>query len=214
MPQDTKVRLRFAKRGHLRLVSHRDLLRCLERMLRRAEISVAQTQGYSPRPKITFALALGLGIESRCEIVDLELALALDPAELLARLRAVAPPGFDWIDARALAPNARPPRPQVVEYSFPVEEGRRAAAKVALQSILESTSLRLNRTRPKGESVFDLRPHLLAADLSADGLLHFRLKVASDGSARPEELLEALALRDLLDRGTFLTRTSLELSEA
>jgi radical SAM-linked protein len=182
-------------------------------MLRRAEISVAQTQGYSPRPKITFALALGLGIEGRCEIVDLELADALDPAKLLARLRAVAPPGFDWIDAHALPPDVRPPRPHAVEYSFPVEEGRRAAAKVALQSLLESASSPLSRTRPKGQSVFDLRPHLLAAELSADGLLQFRLKVASDGSARPEEVLEALALRDLLDQGTFLTRTSLELSE-
>jgi hypothetical protein len=68
--------------------------------------------------------------------------------------------------------------------------------------------------RPKGESVFDLRPHLIGADLSADGLLQFRLDVASDGSARPEELLEAIALRDLLDQGAFLTRTSLELIEA
>jgi radical SAM-linked protein len=214
MPQDTKVRLRFAKRGDLRLVSHHDLLRCLERMVRRAQISVATTQGFNPRPRITFALALALGIESLCEIVDLELAEPLDPAELLARLRAVAPPGFDWLGALALPQNTRPPRPQAVEYSFPVEEGRRAAAFVALQSLLESKTAPLNRMRPKGESVFDLRPHLIGADLTAEGLLLFRLKVASDGSARPEEVLEALALNDLLAQGVFLTRTSLELAEA
>jgi radical SAM-linked protein len=213
MPQDTKVRLRFAKRGHLRLVSHHDLLRCLERMLRRAQVPIAQTQGYSPRPKITFALALGLGIEGLCEIVDLELSQPLDPADLLVRLRAVAPPGFEWIDARPLPQNARPPQPRAVDYSFPVDEGRRAAAVVALQSFLESESWPLTRTRPKGESVLDLRPHLIGADLTALGQLQFRLKVASDGSARPEELLEALALRDLLDQGAFLTRTGLELWE-
>jgi hypothetical protein len=72
----------------------------------------------------------------------------------------------------------------------------------------------LTRKRPERESVFDLRPHLIRADLSADGLLRFCLKVAPDGSARPEELLEALALRDLLDRGSVLTRTGLELSDA
>ena len=214
MPQAIKVRLRFAKRGHLRLVSHHDLLRCLERMVRRAQISIAQTQGYNPRPKITFALALGLGIESLCEVVDLELAEALDSGELLARLQAVAPPGFDWTDAQALPQNARPPRPHAVEYSFPVEEGRRTAAFVALLSLLESRSIPLTRRRPKGESIFDFRPHLIAADLTAEGLLQFRLTVASDGSARPEELLEALALRDLLDQGVFLTRTRLELSES
>ena len=58
-----------------------------------------------------------------------------------------------------------------------------------------------------------MRPNLVGADLTLEGLLKFRLKVAVDGSARPEELLEALEIRDLLDRGVFLTRTNLELSE-
>jgi radical SAM-linked protein len=214
MPQATKLRLRFAKRGDLRLISHHDLLRCLERMLRRAQISVARTQGYNPRPKITFALALGLGIESLGEVVDLELSEAAEPADILARLHAVAPPGCDWTDAQALPQNARAPRPREVEYSFPVEEGRRTAVSLAIQSLLESKSAPLNRIRPKRESAFDLRPHVIAAELTVEGLLRFRLKVASDGSARPEELLEALALRDLLDGGAFLTRTSLELSES
>jgi radical SAM-linked protein len=213
MTQVTKVRLRFAKRGDLRLVSHHDLLRCLERMLRRAQIPVALTQGYCPRPKITFALALGLGIESLCEVVDLELTTPLEPTELLCRLKAEAPPGFDWTDASPLPADARPPRPRVAEYSFRVHEERRAACLGNLQSLLESQSWPLTRKRPERESLFDLRPHLICADLTADGLLRFRLKIAPDGSARPEELLEALALRDLLDRGSVLTRTGLELSD-
>jgi len=214
MTEVNKVRLRFAKCGDLRLVSHRDIMRCLERMLRRAQIPVALTQGYCPRPKITFALALGLGIESLCEVVDIELAVALEPTELLDRLRAEAPPGFDWTDACALPADARPPRPRAAEYSFRVHEERRAACLGTLQSLLESQSWTLTRKRPERESLFDLRPHLICADLTADGLLRFRLKVAPDGSARPEELLEALALRDLLDGGTILTRTGLELSDA
>jgi radical SAM-linked protein len=213
MTQATKVRLRFAKRGDLRLVSHHDLLRCLERMLRRAQIPIAQTQGFNPRPKITFALALALGIESLCELVDLELADALDPTELLTRLRAVAPPGFDWLGACPLPPGTRPPQPRAAEYSFPVSADRRASARARLRSLLDSESWPFTRKRPGRESLFDLRESLIAADFTAEGLLLFRLKVASDGSARPEELLEALAIRDLLDRGAFLTRTSLELSE-
>ncbi len=91
MTTATKVRLRFAKRGDLRLVSHHDIMRCLERMLRRASIPMVLSQGFSPRPKITFALALGLGIEGRREVVDLELSEPLEPAVLLGRLAAVAP---------------------------------------------------------------------------------------------------------------------------
>jgi radical SAM-linked protein len=211
MTEITKVRLRFAKCGDLRLVSHHDVMRCLERMLRRARVPVALTQGFNPRPRITFALALGLGIEGQSEVVDLELAEPIEPAELLSRLKCVAPPGFDWIDARPLAPDARPPRPRTVEYCIPVLDERRLSAQSKLQSLLASSSWPFTRRRPNRESTFDLRPQLVAALLTADGLLRFRLKVSPDGSARPEELLEALALRDLLDQGAVLTRTDVEL---
>src|SRR6478672_11566182 len=100
----TKVRLRFAKRGDLRLISHHDLMRCLERLLRRARIPMALSQGFNPRPKVVFALAMGLGIEGRREVVDLELSEPMGPAEVLRRLSAAAPPGFDWIEAEVIAP--------------------------------------------------------------------------------------------------------------
>ena len=63
-----RVRLRFAKRGDLRLVSHHDVVRAFERMLRRAELPVAHSQGFNPRPKVVFPLSLALGIEGRREI--------------------------------------------------------------------------------------------------------------------------------------------------
>ena len=121
MTQATKVRLRFAKRGDLRLVSHHDLLRCLERMLRRAQVPIAWTQGHNPRPKITFALALGLGIESHCEVVDLELNVLLEPTEVLrsvaSRRAAAASTGPTLMPCQLM-----PGRPDLgaVEYSFRV----------------------------------------------------------------------------------------------
>jgi radical SAM-linked protein len=211
MTEVTKVRLRFAKCGDLRLVSHHDVMRCLERMLRRGRVAVAATQGFNPRPKITFALALGLGIEGRSEIVDIELLEPLEPAALLAKLKPVAPPGFEWIDASPLPDNAPPPRPRTVEYTMPVLDERRLLARSQLQLLLASSSWPFTRRRPNRESTFDLRPELVAAELTAEGLLRFRLKVSPDGSARPEELLEALALRDMLDQGAVLTRTDVEL---
>jgi radical SAM-linked protein len=211
MTKVTKLRLRFAKCGDLRLVSHHDLMRCLERMLRRAQVPIAMTQGFNPRPKVVFASALAVGIESCCEVVDLELSEACEPSALLARLRTVAPPGFDLKDVRPLPQGASPPRPLSVEYCIPIPADRQNAAELSLQSLLTSTTWPLSRRRPHRESTFDLRPQLIAAELTTKGLLRFRLKVSPDGSARPEELLEALALRDLIDRGLVLSRTDLEL---
>jgi radical SAM-linked protein len=211
MTRATKVRLRFAKGGDLRLVSHLDLMRCLERMLRRARVPIATTQGFNPRPKMTFGLALGLGIAARREIVDLELTEPWEPSRLLDRLAAVAPPGFDWIEAELLPPEATAPRPRSVEYEVPVAVGRLERARAALDALLAAGTWPRIRRRRDREQVFDLRPQVIRAALTDEGLLRFRLAVSPDGSARPDDLLEALGLRDSLDEGAVLVRTDVEL---
>ncbi len=211
MTTATKVRLRFAKCGDLRLVSHHDLMRCLERMLRRARVPISMTQGFNPRAKMTFALALGLGIESRGEVVDLELSEPCEPSELLDRLASVAPPGFDWIDARSLPPGATAPRPRSADYQFPIPGERRDEARAALEEFLAAETWPAVRRRQGREQTLDLRPHVVSADLSGDGFLRFRLRVSPDGSARPEDVLAALRLRDLLDDGAVITRTQVDL---
>src|SRR5438067_13779506 len=100
----TKLRLHFAKRGDLRFVSHHDLMRCVERVLRRAALPVAESQGFNPRPKVVFALAMGLGIEGLREVVEIELTGPLAPDESLRRLADESPPGLDWLDAEQTWP--------------------------------------------------------------------------------------------------------------
>ena len=70
----TRVRVRFTKLGKVRWTSHRDVARMWERALRRAELPVAYTEGFTPRPKVSFGLALPTGHESVAEYLDLELA--------------------------------------------------------------------------------------------------------------------------------------------
>jgi len=214
MTRANTLRLRFAKRGNLRLVSHHDLMRCLERMVRRAQIPLALSQGFTPRPRIVFALPLALGIEGWCEVVDLELSHPVEPADVLHRLKQVAPQGFDWIDAQALDPGSPPPRPVAVEYCLHVPEARREPARTAIDSLLACTSRPVTRCRGDGHrpQTIDLRPFLLEAKLTDEGTLRARLRVSPDGSARPEELFECLGLRDLLDQGIFPIRTHVELA--
>ncbi|QEH36078.1 hypothetical protein OJF2_46380 [Aquisphaera giovannonii] len=216
MTTATKLRLRFAKRGDLRLISHRDLLRCLERMLRRARLPVALSQGFNPRARIVFAMPLGLGIEGRSEIVDLELSRPEDPEEVLGRLRGVSPPGFDWLDVEALPDRSPAPRPVAAEYHLDVPPERRQDARSALQALLGEASRPVIRRRHDDgrEQPIDVRAALLDAELTEDGTLKASLRVTPEGSARPEELLETLGLRDLLDRGSVLARARIELARS
>jgi radical SAM-linked protein len=66
-----RVRLRFAKVGKVRWTSHRDVARMWERALRRIRLPLAYTQGFSPRPKVSFGLALSTGHESVAEYLDI-----------------------------------------------------------------------------------------------------------------------------------------------
>ena len=92
-----KVRIRFRKSGDLRLVGHQDLVRCFERMLRRAELPFHCTQGFNPKPRLMFALSLPLGIIGCEEVAELELDAELPDEEIHARLSL---PGTSWAGNR------------------------------------------------------------------------------------------------------------------
>lgn len=210
MTTTTRVRLRFAKRDDLRLVSHHDLLRCLERLLRRADIPVAHSQGFNPRPRIVFALALALGIEGRREVVELDLTEPLEPTDVLERLNASAPPGLDFLDAESVA-SGRSAHAETVKYQCDIPASHRDTAQWALARFLASANWPYVRHRPDRDVPLDLRPYVIAADLDAMGTLRFQLKITPSGSARPEELIDALGLRTLLEQGMVLVRTEMEL---
>jgi len=207
----TRVRLRFAKRDDLRLVSHHDLMRCLERALRRADLPVAVSRGFNPRPRVVFALALALGVEGCREVVELDLTEPLDPSEVLGRLAATSPPGLEWLDAEAVPPG-RPAHAEAVEYRTELPADRLEAAGAALAAFLAGTTWPYTRHRPDRDVAIDLRPFVLDAGLDPDGVLWYRMRITPNGAARPEELIDALGLRDLLGRGLVLARTRLELA--
>src|SRR5215469_1582961 len=101
-----EVRIRFYKGGDLRLISHHDLMRCFERMLRRAALPFRSTQGFHPKPRLVFALSLPLGVIGHQEVADLELDAGLTAAEVCERLAAQAPPGLQILDTRPVSPRA------------------------------------------------------------------------------------------------------------
>ena len=63
----------FEKVGNARYISHLDLMRVFQRAFKRAGLPLTHTQGFNPRPSVSIALPLSLGVESRCELLDFEL---------------------------------------------------------------------------------------------------------------------------------------------
>ncbi len=91
-PTVQKLRIRYAKRGRLRFASHRDLARTLERALRRAQVPMAFSAGFSPHPKISYIGAAPTGAASEAEYLEIGVAVRCDPDALREALDAALPP--------------------------------------------------------------------------------------------------------------------------
>lgn len=209
-----RVRLRFRKEGDLRLISHRDLMRVFERLFRRAGLQLSLSQGFHPKPRMTFPLALAVGMTGCDEIMELELAEECSADALVARLAPQCPRGLVFTSAEVLPPGTR--KAQVVRFvcELPLAEFDPQAASSADWSarvaalLAESTHL---VDRGAGHRSQDLRSYVetLAWD---EGVLRMQIRVTPEGTARPREVLEALGVPDP-DRASFaLRRTRVELA--
>ena len=78
----------FEKTGNARYISHLDLMRVFQRAFKRAGLPLTHTQGFNPRPSVSIALPLSLGVESRCELLDFDLEVPLDCGEIREKLNA------------------------------------------------------------------------------------------------------------------------------
>src|SRR4029453_10313522 len=121
-----RVRIRFSKRGKVRFTSHRDVARIWERALRRAAVPIAYTEGFSPRPKLSFGLALSTGHEAEGEYLDVALREAPDPLaveRLPALLGPALPAGIEVQAATALPPGADSLQQAVTSCTWHIEVG-------------------------------------------------------------------------------------------
>jgi radical SAM-linked protein len=112
-----RLRIRFTKWGKIRFTSHRDTARVWERTVRRAQLPIAYSQGFSPHARLSFGLALSTGFESDAEYLDIELDPArcedIDVGALPATLSALLPEGMD-MTAVAVLPQGAPSLQQIV----------------------------------------------------------------------------------------------------
>ena len=97
-PTVQRLRLRYAKRGRLRFSSHRDFQRALERALRRAQIPMAYSAGFSPHPKVSYANSAPTGVASEAEYVEIGVVQRCEPSAVRDALDDALPPGLDVIE--------------------------------------------------------------------------------------------------------------------
>jgi radical SAM-linked protein len=203
-----RVRIRFGKQGDLRFLGHRDLVRLMERLFRRAGLALGMSEGFHPKPRMSFPSALALGMEGRDEVMELELAESTTVEALAERLRTQALPGLEFHTLEILPPGTPKAQLRSGTYQLPIPASREAELTGQIARLQAAASWPVERTR--GRAPLDLRQFLEEVTL-ADGVLTMRLRIDPQGSVGPRDVLAALNLADLECQGSHLTRTTVEL---
>lgn len=205
-----RLRIRFSKIGKIRFTSHRDTARIWERGLRRAGLPVAYSEGFTPRPRISFGLALPTGYESEAEYLDVELdreaaslsGLGLDGeadglSGLAGALTEATPAGIT-VPAAVVIDRAEPSLQEAVTsctWRIDVDGVDETAAAAAAVRALDADEILITRER-KGRTVTDdIRPQIVSLDATttmADGVRLIAELGTKPRALRPAELLAGL----------------------
>ena len=210
-----RVRFRFTKLGKVRWTSHRDVARMWERALRRAGLPVAYSGGFSPRPKLSFGLALPTGAESVAEYLDVELSSEADDlvgaADLPARLSPALPVGVDVVGASPAAVGDLALQHEVTACRWELAVGEVPELPEAVARVLAADQLVVTRQRKGQDVTDDIRPAILSLELlsaggdAAPGTATLACELATQPRGlRPSELLGSLgvAVEDVRVRRT------------
>jgi radical SAM-linked protein len=171
---EMRIRFRFSKLGKIRFTSQRDVARMWERALRRAALPLAYTEGFSPRPQLSFGLALPTGCESLAEYLDVVLddhrpeTAAIDISSLPAHLTGLLPAGIEVERASLFEKGEGSLQQQVTSCSWEMRFTgvTRTELEQRVGSLLAASVVPIVRERKGREEHDDLRPSVLALAVS------------------------------------------------
>jgi radical SAM-linked protein len=193
-----RARLRFSKLGKLRFLSHRDLARMWERSLRRAGVRVAYSEGFSPRPRLHFGLALSTGHESLGEYLDIDLvdAEGIEAERLPALVAEVLPIGITAQVAVPLVPGTESLQQAVTSCTWEIEVLGRDPSEIAdaVARAVDATALPLVVERKGSPVDLDARPAIAALEVAPHepSTVVIAELATQPRSLRPAELVRAL----------------------
>ncbi|MBR5791044.1 MAG: TIGR03936 family radical SAM-associated protein [Phascolarctobacterium sp.] len=193
-----KLRMQITKDRDIRFISHLEYVRTIERAIRRAKLPAAYSEGFNPHLKFSLASALGVGVVSYTEFVEIELA---EPVEIEAAARALdkaLPRGIRVLAADAVANNTAALMAEAAGASYVVTLPYDKDISEAVANYNDAVELLFKKAAPKRKEKFkeiDVKFYIpeIAVELK-DGktIFSFECKITPTGSMKAVDLLNAL----------------------
>lgn len=187
-------RMRFSKTGRARFIAHLDTLGCLVRAISRTGYDIALTQGMRPKPILSLAMPLGVGVEGEDEICDFAMKRRIPLTEFAKKLNAELPEG---IRLKSISPcfDRTKSAARVTSVSYRIDlKGASEALREAAERYNLKDEMVVLRKRPKGDKAVDIRKYVERVQVTEGGAgVVFSMNVTPEGTARPEEIMGALS---------------------
>lgn len=186
-------RLIYGKKHPLRWISHMDLVRTFERAIRRGRVPVAYSEGFNPRPRMSFYSQLAVGLTGEAEPMTIELTEKVDPKDLICTLNSALPEGMIVRSAEEVE-GRKAPEIRGSEFLIGVSEGCEEHITDAVSALLSLESMVVDRRKEKGSQPVEIRPGIESLELldssstgGCTGLIRAKLV-----GVRPNEVVDAL----------------------
>lgn len=154
-----KLRLALNKGEKLRFLSHLDYAQAIERMIRRADIRMAYSEGFNPHMKISFSSALALGVTAAAEYIDMDVLEEDSLESIMERLNRVAPPGLEVLDGKEM-PDKVKKMMAICNYAIYEVTGPTTADvewSELLKTFNEASEISYEKVTPKKTRIIDVK---------------------------------------------------------
>ena len=197
-----KIRIKFRKYGTMKFIGHLDVMRYFQKAIRRSEVNIRYSEGFSPHQIMSFAAPLGVGITSKGEYVDIEVLDTENSQKMLDRLNAVMSEGFEILEYKLLPDDAANAMSIVAaaDYSLTFRPGYEPENESPAQwfeklvRFFDADHVMIMKKTKKGEREMDLKPFVYELEVRNDGetpALFMKVSAGSAANIKPELVLDA-----------------------
>lgn len=189
------IRMKFQKHGCMKFIGHLDIMRYFQKAIRRAEIDIAYSEGFSPHMIMSFAAPLGVGLTSEGEYVDLQVHSCESSRAAVEALNRVMVEGMKVVSFKVLPENVKNAMASVAaaDYFVKFREGYAPENwEAAFEQFLQKDEMLIVKKTKRSEAEVDLKPMLYQAKIQ-DGGIFMQVACGSVNNLKPELVMEAFA---------------------
>ena len=188
-----KARIKFKKYGVIRFIGHLDVMRFFQKLMRRADIPIAFTGGYSPHMIMSFASPLGIGLTSDGEYMDIELTAPIDSAQAVERMNAECVEGIEVVSLKQIPDEKKNSGMTILaaaDYLVSLKKGTLPADwKERFEQFISQPEIRVIKQTKRSEKEVDIRPMIYGWEFR-DESIFLKLAAGSSENLKPDLVMD------------------------